>query len=38
MHVQSTKYKLCNFGNFAYKQKALIVALKTHIVQYKDKW
>ena len=37
MHVQASKYKLCNFDDSAYKWNALIFVLKTVIAQQKDK-
>lgn len=36
MHVQGTKYELCNFSDPVYVFKALTFAFKTGTAQYKD--
>lgn len=37
MHIQAIIYRLCHFGDYIYKLNALIFAIKTVILPYKDK-
>lgn len=38
MNISAIGHNLCNFSDFASMLNALIFAIKTVVVQYKNKW